>query len=59
MNNNITQHVIDSLPVLMAYIGNDEKYKFVNIAYQKFLGLIVHKLSIIKFRMCWVTNVIK
>jgi PAS domain S-box-containing protein len=39
MGDNITQHIIDSLPVLIAYVGHDRKYKFVNVEYQKYLGI--------------------
>ncbi|MCW8900244.1 MAG: PAS domain-containing protein [Gammaproteobacteria bacterium] len=39
MDRNLIQHTIDSLPVFIAYIGADKKYKFVNNAYLNWLGL--------------------
>jgi PAS domain S-box-containing protein len=44
MSDNITQHIIDSLPVLIAYIGNDQKYRFVNEEYQEYLGIELHSI---------------
>lgn len=35
----MAQHVIDSLPVLIAYVDNDEKYRFINNEYKNWLGL--------------------
>lgn len=39
MNDKTIQHVIDSLPVLIAYVGSDEKYRYVNDEYKKWLGI--------------------
>lgn len=44
MSDNITQHIIDSLPVLIAYVGNDQKYRFVNDEYQKYLGIDIDSI---------------
>jgi PAS domain S-box-containing protein len=44
MSDNITQHIIDALPVLIAYVGNDQKYRFVNDEYQKYLGIAIDSI---------------
>ena len=39
MINNFMQSLANSLPLLISYVGRDEKYQFANLEYKKWFGL--------------------
>jgi PAS domain S-box-containing protein len=42
--------VTDALPVLVAYVGNDERYRLVNAAYERWLG--IERSAIVGRHLC-------
>ena len=60
MKTSMTQHIIDSLPVMIAYVDNQENYQFVNNEYKNWLGIQEEQIILQKdYHPAWCREILE